>query len=80
MGGRFQSDVVRRIATGLIEALPEGEPIDLVPALTDVMPGLVILSVLGIDLERQEIAWKMPTGKQPAGIWMTSNFRSVWGR
>lgn len=45
--------IIRRIAAGLIEALPEGEPVDLMPALMDVLPGLVILSILGIDLERQ---------------------------
>lgn len=29
--------------------------------------------VAAIDLETQELKWKLPVGKQPAGIWMTSD-------
>ncbi len=55
-GARIEdyTPTVRRIAGALIDRLPEGEPVDLVPALTNVLPGLVILSVLGIDVRSQD--------------------------
>ncbi|MFO1540814.1 MAG: cytochrome P450 [Chloroflexota bacterium] len=50
---------VRRIAGELIDRLPEDVPVDLVPALTGVLPGLVILSLLGIDMRSEALlkAW-----------------------
>lgn len=60
-GARIEAydPIVRRVAGALVASLPEGVPVDLVPALTNVLPGLVILAVLGIDpgYEERLKAW-----------------------
>ena len=35
------------------------------------------MKIAAIDLERHEVLWKLATGKQPAGIWMTPDDRHL---